>query len=1265
MATGRGTGDEASSYTLSEGPALPTVFALQQQLDVEKAKARTARVKSQDVKVPFRATNLRAFRKEIRDATGARATRKQSQGGDGGRAAAEESFVAIDEHEERLHEGSEAGTSSKSGHDGSSGSRRQTLLEREELRRHVVRINEHEHRRRLCSQGKRSLSAEIAEMEMALAELKAQAVQSEEHELMIADLGLEERRKATERTDADKKTGKCEAGTASNTAADENEDEVQQMSRSLRYHPPMFESLVPRPRDTKLMSGIRGDSALLQSEIESRLSSSALVDIMREATTVSDSNVDSISAQVENMTNFMDAMFHSTTSLVAQMSGETGQLCEVMRSKYYDLLATVVEVNRKLCTELGAERAKRRASDAIHVLQSRVVDKQQAQYQEVHQRSSDLESAVRSLEEGSEAERTKHDAAVSELTKANRILEGEVKHYQLLLAKADESKEHAMAKLASSYAAELDEAQRERSDLEQQMIYLKKQVARTLRDSLIIRGPPVVHADVQTDDNVIIIETKKGYDDESGCVGTGVGEIDDIDNLVVDAVKKNMTNSATKGDGGGSQEENNSLGPFRQYVLLRRQGTVRPLPFVLRCVAQIYYDLQLSSEPAGEAERGARAMEDSASAARRGSHRHRLRISDRMVNSGNFALCIYNWFLGMHGIRQVAETHLIDFLASVSHYQGQSTKLLQFSKLCGLYDEWSDWNSFDIIEMYLSCITALCPEGIIRFFTGSSSFVYDGTFKITPFDALSSLPKIFRELERPDLLQAFVDEKVMPLMSEQNASAIDGDELVNVLVTEFIQRRNRTKSKLEATVLMVQQEVPEEQQTYSSIMEFERMLDEDVVLSSASSSSSSSSASARKSAAVTSPKIAGQQKQQPAQGSRTLFGQPLELFSASLRTSNSNKLLPAAVARAALNGGIINLMKAHDLRRSEVDVAGGSTSVPGAGVATKSQASEAECTSVAADDDYPDVGETHEDEINDEDVENLVCDNLRVILNGVVELRNESFDDSFKALLEHGASPEDGDLIHDLAELNSQFKSALRDMCYETSSEYALNSDLKAKRNNSVTAYGHTNYKYDYEVNQSGGAKHGGINTMTTFDVSSSHKVTNLADVQHAWRSYRKLVHRLSNCMHYFDGLNNKQNNATGLSLMKNNVNIASRMTDQRGNRGNSVTSMLHSGDGGNRKFSMERANRASMARHNSTYFSHSSFSQRVSELDRVKESGGSDYLAHQQQQFQIQRSKQHSMFAPGKEHQKSVYAHKNSEADSSFGQGIGQHTSALITLLQ
>ena len=36
------------------------------------------------------------------------------------------------------------------------------------------------------------------------------------------------------------------------------------------------------------------------------------------------------------------------------------------------------------------------------------------------------------------------------------------------------------------------------------------------------------------------------------------------------------------------------------------------------------------------------------------------------------------------------------------------------------------------------------------------------------------------------------------------------------------------------------------------------------------------------------------------------------------------------------------------------------------------------------------------------------------------------------------------------------------------------------------------------------------------------------------------------------------------------------------------------------------------------------------------------------------------------KEHQNSVYAmHKNSDGDSSFGPGIGQHASALITLLQ
>ena len=1164
---------------------LPTVFALQRKLHIEDSNARSANVKAQDVKVPFSSTRIRAYKKKNvpfssvheRDYVAPLAARER------------DAIISDTERRERLR------------------------FEREELRQHRLKVDEYEQRTQICKQGTKTLEEEIKDMEEALVLLKLQAKKEEELEVKRCET-LWKNRKGTvddHHVEADnsvqkkKNEGRLEESIHHGERRGIGEEELQRPSTAQQQEDAGASNhQVPKMDQVKLMSGIRGESLLLISMLDEKLPLSSMVDTLRLVDTSADdldSNA-SISEDIINKVGFLDDSFRQASEIVGQMSSETSELCRCLREKYGNLIATIVAVNEKMSLELEAERTKRKGAEAISTMQNRLIDKQQNRQEQQKHATSELASTVEELQMTYTKEKEVLNQKISDVTKEKKILEGEVKHFQLLLAKADEDKEQAMTRIASGFATELDEAQRERSDLEQQMIYLKKQVARTLRESLIIRGPPVMHAEIQTDDNIIIIETKqkeKGYND-------------DIDSLVVDAVKSNtiMTNEILQGG-----DDNNSLGPFRQYVLLRRQGTVRPLSFILRCVAQIYYDLQLrvsKSVLVGDHDVD--------------PNKHMLNISSRMASTGNFALCVYNWFLGMHGIRTVAEAHLVDFLASVSHYQGLSTKLIQFSKLCGLYDELSDWNNFDVLEMYFSCISALCSEGILRFFTGSSNFIHDGTFKITPFDVLSTLPKIFKELEKPDLLQSFMNEKVVPMI-ESKGSTIDGDMLVNVLVTEFIQRRNRTKSKLEASVFTIQQETPEEQQIYTSFDEFKRIFQCDVIKPSIETVNAKSNKT---------HKMSGSPE--------SIFGTDLELFSASLRVATNNKVSPPAVARAALHEEVIRLMKASELRelyKNTVDRK--ATKIVDSGKDTADAEDQADAL----------------DEVDDENVENLACDNLRVILNGITELRYESFDDSFKSLLEHGASPEDGDLIHEIAELNATFKKALMDMSHETSSEYTMNTDLKAKRNNSVTAY--SNYKYEYELKKS---KIDKINEQTKTENYST--VTNIADVQHAWDCYRKLVYSISTSSLYFESLNNKQN--ANLNMMKNNVNIASRMIEQRVNRGNSVTNLLHSDNTmAARKNStdIQRRGRGSMTRHNSTYFNSlsNSFSMRMSEISSTdkshRSSTTSDYLSHQQQQFEMHRSAQH---------QHSVYTTgtaKDHGNNSTYGSNLGQHASALITLLQ
>lgn len=225
-----------------------------------------------------------------------------------------------------------------------------------------------------------------------------------------------------------------------------------------------------------------------------------------------------------------------------------------------------------------------------------------------------------------------------------------------------------------------------------------KNLARTLTDDATTSG---VHMAIQTDPCAFVKRRKKGE-----CV---LGS-DGLNSLGAHCYDRDI---------GGLKRE--ALGGFAPLIASQRIGRRKPRAWVLKCIAHIYTD-KLVADATTQVH-----IEDATWAS-----------STSAQPLANF---VYDWHMHKFGLRKLAETNLLDLIASTSHHADECGIIAQFGNFCGFWSSTASHNpnhhrmltDAPTVAFYLQLLDALSSESNL-----AQLFIEFGMSNETKQDGLSS-----------------------------------------------------------------------------------------------------------------------------------------------------------------------------------------------------------------------------------------------------------------------------------------------------------------------------------------------------------------------------------------------------------------------------------------------------------------------------------------------------------------------------------------------
>ena len=200
-------------------------------------------------------------------------------------------------------------------------------------------------------------------------------------------------------------------------------------------------------------------------------------------------------------------------------------------------------------------------------------------------------------------------------------------------------------------------------------------LARTLTEEATTSG---VHIAIQTDRCAFVKRRRK-------------------DERVFDSDRINSlgTNNSDRDIGRLKRE---ALGGFAALISSQRSGRRKPRAWVLKCIAHIYTD-KLVTDATTQVH-----AEDPNSAT--------------STTAQPLANLVYDWHMHKFGLRQLAETNLLDLIASTSYHAGECGIIAQFSSFCG-FGQWTAGHTphhhrmltdASTVAFYLQLLDALSSE---------------------------------------------------------------------------------------------------------------------------------------------------------------------------------------------------------------------------------------------------------------------------------------------------------------------------------------------------------------------------------------------------------------------------------------------------------------------------------------------------------------------------------------------------------------------------
>ena len=344
----------------------------------------------------------------------------------------------------------------------------------------------------------------------------------------------------------------------------------------------------------------------------------------------------------------LDMIFLEGIEQVSALCSEQGGLMHKVRERLSDLFKKMSSIAEQV--QSASRSAKGELAAAREALKQEVAELERVRGEVTslkEERNALLEQGgALAADYGEHREATAKD--IEKLNTQNSLMHAEVEHYR----KQTESMRHTCNEVVESTVRSLKEElellRSDRDGLSQQLRFLEVQIAKAQVETA--RHIAVDHIATQTEP--MKLEDFEGLGKEDGGL--------DRDNQPTSPTAQQIQ-TPRRGSFLGTTKtikanKRIQLGHFVNILAMTAIGRIKGLSWTLHSIAQIYHDkirMDYQSDREGRAR----------------------------VDFANF---VYDWHLSRYGLREKAESVLLDLLTSVRHHANSNLKVQHFAQFCGL-----------------------------------------------------------------------------------------------------------------------------------------------------------------------------------------------------------------------------------------------------------------------------------------------------------------------------------------------------------------------------------------------------------------------------------------------------------------------------------------------------------------------------------------------------------------------------------------------------
>ena len=355
----------------------------------------------------------------------------------------------------------------------------------------------------------------------------------------------------------------------------------------------------------------------------------------------------------------LDGAFREGARQVSAGCRDRGELLDLIRERYGELFSTMRNVcdrwqrrNDSLLAQLDELQCMLAAKERERVAFTEYVTKCRREVATARrEQRCDSEQAAAML--------TRAQLKEKELATLQNIDRAEIRRLQERIKLADAQSKHEIVAAVTSMEDSLSNALDDRDQLEQRVRYLNNQLCETR--ALLPDRSAYETIETQTAFDAASVKELLHHEDHGVTVGIQTDAVTIKRRRKGEAARTSDHHRSIAVAAGVEKWKRDTLGGFATLVASQRSGRQKPRAWVLKCIAQIYSD-KLALDATDQVH-----ADDT--------------VKDPTIPP--LAVFVYDWHLHKFGLRQLAETNLLDLVASTTYHADESAVISQFGVFCG------------------------------------------------------------------------------------------------------------------------------------------------------------------------------------------------------------------------------------------------------------------------------------------------------------------------------------------------------------------------------------------------------------------------------------------------------------------------------------------------------------------------------------------------------------------------------------------------------